>query len=114
MDITKRLTNPLRPVSHIPSQSIVFIFYSLINFDLRSSIYKISKKNLDLIHTARHFGASSKFCGSGGAIVGIYNSDEQFENMRKAFKKLNASIIKPQIFEDEKSNLINWKAASNN
>ena len=84
------------------------------NFDLRSSIYKISKKNLDLIHTARHFGASSKFCGSGGAIVGIYNSDEQFENMRKAFKKLNASIIKPQIFEDEKSNLSNLKAASNN
>ena len=77
------------------------------NFDLRASIYKISKKNLDLIHTARHLGASSKFCGSGGAIVGIYNSDEQFENMRKAFKKLNASIIKPQIFEDEKSNLIN-------
>lgn len=71
------------------------------NFDLRASIYQISKKNIDLIECARYFKASSKFCGSGGAIVGIYDNDEQFNNMEKAFKKLNASIVKPIIFNQE-------------
>jgi glucuronokinase len=41
------------------------------NFDLRASIMNISKANWRLINAARNVEASAKFCGSGGAIVGI-------------------------------------------
>ncbi len=71
------------------------------NFDLRASIYNISKKNLDLINCARKLKASSKFCGSGGAIVGIYNNENHFRELQNAFKKLNATTIKPIILKEE-------------
>ncbi len=72
------------------------------NFDLRASIYHISKRNQDLINCARNLNASSKFCGSGGAIVGIYKDENNFLELEKAFKKLNATTIKPKIFKKEK------------
>jgi len=71
------------------------------NFDLRASICKISKGNWNLINCARNLRASAKFCGSGGAIVGIYQDEDNFTELQKAFKKINASVIKPIIFEDE-------------
>src|SRR5262245_29478657 len=40
------------------------------NFDLRAKCYRISDGNLQMVHTARSIGATSKFAGSGGAIVG--------------------------------------------
>src|SRR5262249_8793515 len=46
------------------------------NFDLRSRIYKISEGNLQMVRTARALGATAKFAGSGGAIVGTYRDDE--------------------------------------
>ena len=71
------------------------------NFDLRASICQISKGNWDLINCARNLRASAKFCGSGGAIVGIYQDETNFKALEKAFKKLNASIIKPIIFPEK-------------
>jgi glucuronokinase len=40
------------------------------NFDKRREIYRISKRNIGMVETARSAGASAKFSGSGGAIVG--------------------------------------------
>ncbi len=78
--------------------------HSLINqnFDLRASICKISKGNWALINCARNLKASAKFCGSGGAIIGIYKDEKHFDVLSDAFKRLNASIIKPIIFEEKK------------
>ncbi|HQO36021.1 MAG TPA: GHMP kinase, partial [bacterium] len=43
------------------------------NFDLRASIVPLRQADLRLVHTGRQVGASSKFAGSGGAVVGAYD-----------------------------------------
>lgn len=70
------------------------------NFNLRASIYQISKRNWDLINCARNVGASAKFCGSGGAIVGIYEDEKMYRRLEAELKKLRASTLKPIIFEE--------------
>lgn len=67
------------------------------NFDIRSSICAISDGNKALIDTARSTGASSKFTGSGGAIIGTYKDEKIFEELVLAMKKINAVVIKPEI-----------------
>ena len=67
------------------------------NFDRRRSIYQISSGNIAMIETARSLGASAKFTGSGGAIVGTYKDEEMFDNLRKKFHSQKVKIIKPQI-----------------
>lgn len=67
------------------------------NFDLRRSIYDISETNLALINTARNLGASAKFAGSGGTIIGIYRDDEMLNRLFVELKKHNARVIRPYI-----------------
>jgi glucuronokinase len=68
------------------------------NFDLRSSIMRISDSNKQLIDIARSCGASAKFTGSGGSIIGMYTDDEMLKKLVVAMKSINARIIKPYIF----------------
>lgn len=68
------------------------------NFDLRSSIMRISDNNKQLIEMARSCGASAKFTGSGGSIIGMYTDDEMLKKLVVAMKSINARIIKPYIF----------------
>lgn len=70
------------------------------NFNLRASIYKLSKRNWDLINCTRNIGASSKFCGSGGAIVGIYENENMYHRLELEMKNIRARVIKPIIFEE--------------
>jgi len=67
------------------------------NFDLRKKIMPISEANLRLIQTARLCGASAKFAGSGGSIIGIYNDDEMLNHLIVEMKKIGARVIKPYI-----------------
>lgn len=68
------------------------------NFDLRSSIMRISDSNKQLIEMARSCGASAKFTGSGGSVIGMYTDDEMLKKLVVAMKSINARIIKPYIF----------------
>jgi glucuronokinase len=70
------------------------------NFNLRASVYQLSKRNWDLINCARNVGASSKFCGSGGAIVGIYTDEQMYQRLELELKKIRACLIKPIIFQE--------------
>lgn len=67
------------------------------NFDLRSKIMNISSSNNELIQTARNCGASAKFTGSGGSIIGMYKDDEMLTRLVVELKKINARVIKPYI-----------------
>ncbi len=67
------------------------------NFDLRRRLYQISQGNINMVETARDCGASAKFTGSGGAIVGTYQDEAMFENLKSALEPLNVVVIKPQI-----------------
>jgi glucuronokinase len=67
------------------------------NFDLRCKIMKISDSNMELVMTARKCGASAKFSGSGGAIIGMYEDDEVLQRLIVNMQKINARVIKPII-----------------
>ncbi|MGC1480845.1 MAG: hypothetical protein WA771_10100 [Chthoniobacterales bacterium] len=67
------------------------------NFDLRASLYDVGEGNREMIATARRTGASAKFAGSGGAIVGTYENDEMFTSLETAFAPTNIRVIRPDI-----------------
>jgi glucuronokinase len=67
------------------------------NFDRRRKIYRISSGNIDMVEAARALGASAKFTGSGGAIVGIHEGEKMFNRLRKKLGQLNIKVIKPRI-----------------
>lgn len=67
------------------------------NFDLRRSLIPISQGNIQMVETARSVGASAKFTGSGGAIIGTYTDETMFENLKNALSKEEIEVIKPVI-----------------
>lgn len=69
------------------------------NFDLRSKICSgsISEKNRRMVEIARRVGASAKFTGSGGAIVGTYSDDEMFARLCRELKLAGVEVVKPNI-----------------
>lgn len=72
------------------------------NFDQRRKLYQISEGNLRMIETARAAGASAKFTGSGGAIVGTYPDEAAYQRLREKLGALGVEVLKPQIVPDEK------------
>jgi glucuronokinase len=67
------------------------------NFDRRASIYRISEGNLRMVQAARSAGASAKFTGSGGAIVGTYEDDRMFAALMQKLEPLHIKVIRPEI-----------------
>ncbi|MFZ1288775.1 MAG: hypothetical protein WAR79_01700 [Melioribacteraceae bacterium] len=67
------------------------------NFDLRAKIMNISNDNMEMIEIARKCGASAKFAGSGGSIIGTYKNDEMLTKLIMELKKVNVRVIKPFI-----------------
>ena len=67
------------------------------NFDLRANIYKVSRGNREMIDAARKAGATAKFAGSGGAVVGTYRSRRQLHTLRRAFDKIGVAVLDPDI-----------------
>jgi glucuronokinase len=69
------------------------------NFDTRRSIYRMPPWQADMVETARRCGASAKFAGSGGAIVGTYDTEQTFARVRAAMAAIGSRTIKPQVKE---------------
>ena len=67
------------------------------NFDLRRKIVAISADNLKMVETARRCGASAKFAGSGGAIVGTYPDDETFHCLNRELSRIGCRVLKPVL-----------------
>jgi len=67
------------------------------NFDLRSQIMNISAGNMEMIMTARACGASAKFAGSGGSIIGMYDDEEMYTRLESELRRIEAKVIKPII-----------------
>ena len=49
------------------------------NFDTRRSISQLPGWQIQMVETARKCGASAKFAGSGGAIIGTYEDEAMFD-----------------------------------
>ncbi len=67
------------------------------NFDLRTRLYDVGKGNLEMVQAARAVGATAKFAGSGGAIVGTYEDDAMFERLTGALAPLGVAVIRPRV-----------------
>jgi glucuronokinase len=70
------------------------------NFDLRKSIMNIAPENLRMVEEARKVGASAKFAGGGGAIVGLYHGARQYQELVDAMGELRCKVLRPLIFEN--------------
>jgi glucuronokinase len=67
------------------------------NFDLRRRIYPIREEDERMVQTARRAGASCKFCGSGGAVVGTFNGADARQKVRAAMEGAGYVFIVPQV-----------------
>ncbi len=74
------------------------------NFDLRCEVCAdaISRKNRQMVELARKTGASAKFTGSGGAIIGTYEDEKMFGNLVRTFRDFQIDVIKPVIVKNQK------------
>ena len=67
------------------------------NFDKRKEIFNLSEGNLRMVETARSVGASAKFTGSGGAIIGTCADDAMFKKLSDVFAAQRICVFKPVI-----------------
>jgi glucuronokinase len=67
------------------------------NFDLRRAICRLPSEHVQMVEVARKVGASAKFAGSGGAIVGVYESERMFEDLCRELHRISCRVIKPDI-----------------
>lgn len=65
------------------------------NFDLRRELYQIAPGNIAMVEAARNVGASAKFTGSGGAIVGTYEDEAMYRKLQKAMDERGLMLLKP-------------------
>ena len=67
------------------------------NFDMRARLCKLSDGNIQMVQVARSTGASAKFTGSGGAIVGTYHGSEMLDKLMQQLDESGITVIKPVI-----------------
>ncbi len=102
-ELVLKTIDELAEVAEQGKQAIINRDYATLNelidhnFDLRCKIMNISDSNMEFIKIARASGASAKFSGSGGAIIGMYPDDETLSKLVVNLKKINARVIKPYV-----------------
>jgi glucuronokinase len=69
------------------------------NFDTRRSIYKLPSWQINMVETARRCGASAKFAGSGGAVIGVYRDEAMFKEICDRMADIGSHTIKPMVAE---------------
>lgn len=67
------------------------------NFDLRRSIMQLPPGQVEMIEVARTAGASAKFAGSGGAIVGTFEDEAMFDRLRAKLEGIQCRVLKPTV-----------------
>ena len=67
------------------------------NFDLRQSICQLPKEHVAMVMAARNVGVSAKFAGSGGAIIGVCETDELFRQLKKEMHTIGCVCVRPEM-----------------
>jgi glucuronokinase len=63
------------------------------NFDLRQSICQLNPLHVEMIETARRAGASAKYCGSGGAIIGTVPQATDLPQLKQALESIDCEVV---------------------
>lgn len=67
------------------------------NFDLRAKLYDTGADNRRMVDTARRVGASAKFTGSGGAIIGTYEDEAMYQALEHDLGQIGCAVLRPEI-----------------
>jgi len=67
------------------------------NFDLRRSICRLAPGHIEMVERARAAGATAKFAGSGGAIVGTCPDEATYQRLKTDLAALGCRVLRPQI-----------------
>jgi glucuronokinase len=67
------------------------------NFNTRRSIYNLAPWQIQMVEVARQCGASAKFAGSGGAIIGTYDDEAMYQELNDRLAALGSRVIKPEV-----------------
>jgi glucuronokinase len=68
-----------------------------LNFDTRRSIFNLAPWQIAQVETARACGASAKFAGSGGTVVGFYEDETMLARLRDALGAQHSRLLVPTI-----------------
>jgi glucuronokinase len=67
------------------------------NFDLRRSICSLHPGHVEMVECARRTGATAKYAGSGGAIVGTFSDDAIFAELTSRLNALGCRVVRPTV-----------------
>lgn len=65
------------------------------NFDLRKTICRLPVGQVRMVERARAAGATAKFAGSGGAIIGTYPDEATWERLCLELGAIGCQVIRP-------------------
>ncbi len=69
------------------------------NFELRRSICGLPAGQIEMVECARRAGATAKFAGSGGAIVGTFPDEAAYRRLAADLGAVGCQVIRPVIEE---------------
>ena len=67
------------------------------NFDTRRRIYQLPRWQVDMVEVARACGATAKFAGSGGAIIGTFRDAAMLAEVTARLAAIGVRTIVPEI-----------------
>lgn len=67
------------------------------NFDTRASIWPMRARDLAMVRIGRARGAAVKFCGSGGAVLGVMRDAGEFRGIAAAYAEAGYPTLRPQV-----------------
>lgn len=70
------------------------------NFNTRRRICQLPEWQIQMVEIARQCGASAKFAGSGGAIVGTYDGPAMFDELCARLEAIGSHVIRPALMPE--------------
>jgi len=67
------------------------------NFDRRAALYDVGNGNRKMVEAARSTGASAKFTGSGGAIIGTYEDEAMLAALQRELATIDCEVLIPKV-----------------
>lgn len=85
-------------VAHLRrGDSVAFADAMNANFALRRSLYTLRPRDVTLVEIGQREGAAAKFCGSGGAAIGVLRDPADFPKLEAAYRAAGFAAIRPDV-----------------
>jgi len=71
------------------------------NFEIRRSICRLPEAQVGMVRRARRAGATAKFAGSGGAIIGTLPEEDVWPRLEHQMAEIGCRVIRPRLAPPE-------------